>query len=116
GSSLVETPEGKIELLDTAGMQRRGKSGRGLPKFSLLRTLRAIQEAEVACLIIDGVEGPTVQDAHIAAYVLESGTAVVVVVNKWDLVEKTSDVQEQFYAKLHERLGFLPSPPIIFTS
>lgn len=116
GGAVVETEVGPIELLDTAGMLRRGKSGRGIPKFSLLRTLRAISEAQVVCLLIDAVEGPTVQDAHIASYAMDAGAAIVIVVNKWDLVEKAPDVQEQFYAELQARLGFLPSPPVVFTS
>lgn len=116
GSTVLDTAAGRMELLDTAGLLRRGKSGLGIPKFSLLRTIRTIQEAEVACLLIDGVEGPTVQDAHIASYILEAGTAVVVVVNKWDLVDKSADVQDRFYRHLQETLGFLPSPPVIFIS
>lgn len=116
GSIKVSTPDGPLEVLDTAGIQRRGKSGRGIPKFSLLRTLRAVQEADVACLLIDGEEGPTTQDAHIASYVMEAGKAIVLVVNKWDVVEKTPDVQDQFLADLGESLGFLPHPPVVFVS
>ena len=112
----IATEAGPVRLLDTAGVQRRGKSGRGIPKFSLVRTLRAISEADVVCLLVDGEEGPTVQDAHIAAYVLEAGRSVVLAVNKWDKVTKSADIQEQFFAQLQDKLGFLPSPPVVFIS
>ncbi len=112
----VATEAGPLTLLDTAGMRRRGQSGQGIPKYSLLRTLRAINEADVACLLIDADEGPTLQDAHICSYIIEAGKAIVLVVNKWDLIEKSSDVQEQWFARLEQRFGFLPSPPVVFVS
>lgn len=115
-SYQIETAAGPLELIDTAGIRRRGQSGRGMTKYSLLRTIRAINDAEVVCLLLDGVEGATTQDAHIASYIQEAGKAIVLVVNKWDLVEKAPDVQEQFYHQLQEKLGFLPSPPVVFLS
>lgn len=116
GRTTIKTPDGPMELLDTAGVMRRGKSGRGLAKYSFLRSLKAINEADVCCLLIDADEGSTVQDAHIAAYIEEAGKSILLVVNKWDLVEKTPEVQDTFYARLRERLGFLPSPPVVFLS
>ncbi len=116
GRARIETTEGPLELTDTAGLMRRGKSGRGLAKFSLLRTLRAINESDVAVLLIDAVEGPTVQDAHIASYIEEAGKSIVLAVNKWDVVEKSPEIQDEFYLALRDKLGFLPSPPVVFLS
>jgi GTP-binding protein len=82
----------------------------------LLRTLRAIGEADVVALMVDAEEGPTVQDAHIASYILEAGKGLVLVVNKWDTVEKAGDVQEQWFTKLTQSFSFLPQPPVVFLS
>ena len=112
----VTTPAGPLTVLDTAGVRRRKISGKGIPKFSLLRTIRAINDADVVALLIDATEDPTLGDAHISAYALEAGKGLVLVVNKWDAVEKGPDVQEQFFASLEKRLGFLPSPPVVFLS
>ena len=116
GSITVETKEGRLELLDTAGLPKAKRTRTGIPKYSLLRTLRAINQADVVAILVDGPEGPTVQDAHIAAYVLEAGKGIILAVNKWDLVERTEDVQDRFQAALQERLGWLPSPPVVFLS
>lgn len=116
GSVTLEAPSGPLVLLDTAGIKRRGKSGRGIAKFSLLRTLRAIGEADVVALMVDAEEGPTVQDAHIASYILEAGKGLVLVVNKWDTVEKAGDVQDEWFTKLTQSFSFLPQPPVVFLS
>ncbi|HEY8108724.1 MAG TPA: ribosome biogenesis GTPase Der [Patescibacteria group bacterium] len=113
---LLKTPQRAWRLIDTAGMARRGARSSGIPYWSLLRTLRAIANSEVAVLLVDAEEGPTLQDAHIAAHILDSGTGLVIAVNKWDLVEKAPDIQERFFAKLRKRLPFLPSPPVVFVS
>lgn len=113
---VTDSPAGPLTILDTAGVTRRGKARRGIAKYSLLRTIRAINEADVVCLLLDGAEGPTGQDARISAYVLEAGKALVLVVNKWDLVAKSADVQESFFASLHKRFSFLPHPPVVFLS
>ncbi|MDP4000473.1 MAG: ribosome biogenesis GTPase Der [bacterium] len=113
---LLKTPQRTWRLIDTAGMAKRGKRSSGIPYWSLLRTLRAIADSAVAVLLIDAEEGPTLQDAHIAAHILDSGTGLVLAVNKWDLVDKGPDVQERFFAKLRKRLPFLPSPPVVFVS
>ncbi|MEX2043393.1 MAG: ribosome biogenesis GTPase Der [Patescibacteria group bacterium] len=112
----LKTSERTWRLVDTAGLARSGRRSSGIAYWSLLRTLRAIAESDVAVLLIDAQEGPTLQDAHIAAHILDSGTGLVLAVNKWDLVEKAPDVQERFFAKLRRRLPFLPSPPVVFTS
>ena len=116
GSVTLRLEHGPLILLDTAGIKRRGKSGRGIAKFSLLRTLRAIGESDVVALMVDAEEGPTVQDAHIASYILEAGKSLVLVVNKWDTVEKAGDVQDEWFAKLGKTFAFLPQPPVVFLS
>ncbi|RLC94386.1 MAG: ribosome biogenesis GTPase Der, partial [Chloroflexi bacterium] len=77
-----------ITLIDTAGIRRRGKIERGVERYSVLRALRAIQRADVALLVIDGIDGVTAQDAHVAGFILDEWVSVVVLVNKWDAVEK----------------------------
>ncbi len=116
GSVTLESKQGPLVVLDTAGLPKAKRTRTGIPKYSLLRTLRAINQADVVAILVDGPEGPTMQDAHIAAYVLEAGKGVVVVVNKWDLVEGQEDIQERFQGMLQERLGWLPSPPVVYLS
>src|SRR5438552_1434780 len=80
-----------VTLIDTAGIRRRGRIEVGVERYSVIRTLRAIQRADVVLLVIDATEGITAQDTHIAGYVLEETKGMVLVVNKWDLVEKDSN-------------------------
>lgn len=95
----------KFELIDTAGLRKRGKVFEAIEKFSVVKTLQAIDGANVVVLLIDAIEGVTDQDAHIAGYVLESGRAVVVAVNKWDAVDDYQ--KEQVKRGLDVKLGFL---------
>jgi GTP-binding protein len=76
----------RFDLIDTAGLRRRGQVFEAVEKFSVVKTLQAIASANVVLLLIDAQQGVTDQDAHIAGYILESGCAVVVAVNKWDAV------------------------------
>ncbi|MCB0111655.1 MAG: ribosome biogenesis GTPase Der, partial [Caldilineaceae bacterium] len=78
----------ELVLIDTAGIRRRGSVEAGIEYFSVLRSMRAIDRADVALLLIDGAEGVTAQDAHVAGYVLERHKGIVVIINKWDAVEK----------------------------
>jgi GTP-binding protein len=95
----------KFELIDTAGLRRKGKVFEAIEKFSVVKTLQAIESANVVLLLIDAIEGVTDQDAHIAGYILESGRAVVVAVNKWDAVDEYQ--RELVKRSLETRLGFL---------
>ena len=95
----------KFELIDTAGLRRRGQVFEAIEKFSVVKTLQAIESASVVLLLIDATQGVTDQDAHIAGYVLESGRAVVVAVNKWDAVDEYQ--RELVKRSLETRLGFL---------
>jgi GTPase len=108
--------ERHVTLIDTAGIRRRGHIEQGVEKYSVIRTLRAISRADVVLLLIDATEGITAQDTHIAGYVLEQFKSIVLVVNKWDLVEKDSNTLAQFTAKLREELNFIPYVSFLFIS
>jgi GTP-binding protein len=95
----------RFELIDTAGLRRKGKVFEAIEKFSVVKTLQAIESASVVLLLIDATQGVTDQDAHIAGYILESGRAVVVAVNKWDAVDEYQ--RELVKRSIETRLGFL---------
>lgn len=106
----------RVTLIDTAGIRRRGKIEPGVEQYSVLRAMRAIERADVVLLLIDGEQGLIEQDLHIAGYILEAGKSVVLVVNKWDAVEKESGTMVEFERYLRHRFDFLPDSPILFTS
>lgn len=95
----------KFELIDTAGLRRRGKVFEAIEKFSVVKTLQAIESAHVVLLLIDATQGVTDQDAHIAGYILENGRAVVLAVNKWDAVDEYQ--REIVKRSIETRLPFL---------
>ncbi len=95
----------KFELIDTAGIRRKGKVFEAIEKFSVVKTLQAITSANVVLLLLDATQGVTDQDAHIAGYILESGRAVVLAINKWDAVD--SYQREQLERSIETRLAFL---------
>lgn len=105
-----------VMLIDTAGIRKRGRIERGIEKYSVLRALRAIGRADVSVLMLDAVEGPTAQDAHIAGYILEEGKSVVVAVNKWDLIEKDTHTMDEYTRRVRAALRFLDYVPILFIS
>ncbi len=95
----------KFELIDTAGLRRKGKVFEAIEKFSVVKTLQAIAEANVVLLMIDATQGVSEQDAHIAGYILESGRAVVVAINKWDAIDDYQ--RETLERSIVARLAFL---------
>jgi GTP-binding protein len=95
----------KFELIDTAGLRRKGKVFEAIEKFSVVKTLQAIESAHVVLLLLDATQGVTEQDAHIAGYILESGRAVVMAINKWDAVDKYQ--RELVERSVEQRLAFL---------
>ena len=104
----------KFELIDTAGLRRKGRVFEAIEKFSVVKTLQAIADANVVLLLLDATQGVSDQDAHIAGYVLESGRAVVVAVNKWDA---TDDYQRQTLQRsIESRLSFLKYAPVLHIS
>jgi GTP-binding protein len=105
-----------ITLIDTAGIRRRGKIDPGVEKYSVLRSLKAIERADVALLMIDATTGITAQDAHIAGFILEAWKSCVVLVNKWDAVEKDSYTMEAYTRRVHQELNFMDYVPLLFIS
>ena len=95
----------RFELIDTAGLRRKGKVFEAIEKFSVVKTLQAIENANVVLLLLDATQGVTDQDAHIAGYILESGRAVVLAINKWDAVDAYQ--RELLQRSIETRLGFL---------
>ena len=105
-----------VTLIDTAGIRRRGKIEPGIEKYSVLRALRAIDRADVALLVLDAVDGITEQDQHIAGYILDAYKSLVVIVNKWDAVEKDTYTMSTYLGEMKEKFNFLPGAPAIFIS
>ena len=105
-----------VTLIDTAGIRRRGKIDPGVEQFSVLRAFKAIERSDVALLLIDATTGITSQDAHIAGFILEQWKSCVVIVNKWDAVEKDSYTMEAYTKKIREDLNFMDYVPLLFIS
>jgi GTPase len=142
--TLVEHKGQSLVLLDTAGIRRRGHIGPGVEKYSVIRANRAIDRCDVAVLMIDGVEGITAQDTHIAGYIHDAGRGLIIIINKWDLVREAQRQAEEaaspeavvslkpggnpaaledeppdadYYRELvRERFKFAPYAPVIFAS
>jgi len=106
----------QVMLIDTAGIRKRGSIAPGVEKYSVLRSLKAMDRADVVLLLVDASEGVTAQDAHIAGYILDANKSVVVVVNKWDLVAKDSTTMDAYRDHIHSQLKFIPYAPVLFIS
>lgn len=105
-----------VTLIDTAGIRRRGKVDPGVEKFSVVRSMRAIERCDVALLLIDAIEGITAQDAHIAGYVKDEWKSTVVLVNKWDAVEKDNYSMQNYAERIRQELNFMDYVPLLFIS
>jgi len=103
-------------LVDTAGIRRRGSIDRGIERYSVLRSLKAIDRADVAVVLTDAVEGYTAQDAHVVGYVLEAGKGIVLVINKWDVVEKDGHTADDWLKALRREAPYLAWADIVFAS
>jgi GTP-binding protein len=106
----------QVTLIDTAGIRRRGKVDPGVEKFSVVRSLKAIERCDVALLMIDAVEGITDQDAHIAGYVKDALKSCVVIVNKWDAIEKDNYTMQKHSERIRQDLNFIDYVPILYIS
>jgi len=104
----------KFQLIDTAGLRRKGRVFEAIEKFSVVKTLQAIEGANVVLLLLDATQGVTDQDAHIAGYILESGRAVVLAVNKWDALDDYG--RQMLERSIELRLSFLKFAPLHFIS
>jgi len=106
----------KFVLIDTAGMRKRGKIYETTEKYSVLRSLKAIERADVVLVLINAEEGIIEQDKHIAGYAHEAGKASVLVVNKWDAIEKDDKTMRQFELRIRDQFQFMDYAPIVFLS
>lgn len=114
--SRFENEKGKYILIDTAGVRRKSKVKESIEKFSIMRTLLAIERADVCLMMIDALEGVTDQDAKIAGEAHEAGKGVIIVVNKWDEYEKETGTLERYKKEVYAKLSYLSYAPIIFIS
>ena len=105
-----------ITIIDTAGIRKRGRIETGVEKYSVLRAMKAIERADVALLVVDAYEGVKSQDTHIAGYILDEWKSVVVIINKWDLIEKDTHTMGEFTQFVRYELNFMDYVPILFTS
>ena len=114
--SQFENEKGKYILIDTAGVRRKSKVKESIEKYSIMRTLLAIERADVCLMMIDAQEGITDQDTKIAGEAHEAGKGVIIVVNKWDAIEKETGTLEKYKKEVYEKLKYLSYAPIIFIS
>ena len=116
----VDTPvtfrDRSYVLIDTAGIRRKGRVSEALEKLSVVMALKSLERTDVAVLVLDATEGVTAQDAHIAGYADAAGRALIVVVNKWDLVPRGLVQKADVVGQIYERLPFLEYAPVCFTS
>jgi GTP-binding protein len=103
-------------LVDTAGMRKRGKVDEGIERYSVLRSLSAVDNCDVCVIVVDANEGISEQDSKIAGYAHEKGKASIIAVNKWDLIEKDTNTMKQFREKVNLELGFMLYAPQIYIS
>ena len=114
--TTIRLDDQELVLVDTAGIRRRGSIEKGIERYSVLRSMKAIDSADVAIVMTDASEGYTAQDAHVVGYVLEAGKGVVLVLNKWDAVEKDEHTADQWLKRLRRDAPYLAWADIVFAS
>ena len=114
--SRFENAKGKFVLIDTAGMRRKSKVEENIEKYSVLRATMAIERSDVCLILIDAQEGVTEQDTKVAGLAHEAGKACIIVVNKWDLIDKDTKTMDHMTADIRRDLGFMTYAPILFIS
>ena len=114
--STYEKDGQKYVLIDTAGMRKRGKINENVERYSVVRALSAVDRADVCLIMVDATEGITEQDTKIAGYVHEAGKASIIVVNKWDIVEKETNTMKNFKNRVKEQFNFMMYAPSMFIS
>jgi len=112
----IEVDGEPLVLVDTAGIRRRGSIERGIERYSVLRSMKAIDSADVAVVMTDATEGYTAQDAHVVGHVLDAGKGIVLVLNKWDAVEKDEYTADQWLKRLRRDAPYLAWADIVFAS
>ena len=116
----IDTPfsyhEQDFVVIDTAGMRKKGRIYENVEKYSLLRALKAIDRSDVCLLVIDAKEGIIEHDKHIASYALEAGKAIIIVVNKWDVIENKDEEMKRFTKEIRNNFQFMTFAPIVFLS
>lgn len=105
-NAVFKTKDLEIEIVDTAGLRRRGKIEKGIEKFSSLRVIKTLQDTDIALLLIEGPEGVIAQDMHIAQIILEAHKGFVLIINKWDIVEKTGSITAEYDKYLDQKFAF----------
>ena len=114
--SDFENEYGKYTFIDTAGVRKKAKVNESIEKFSVMRTLLAIERADVCLVLIDALEGVTDQDAKILGEAHEAGKGIIIVVNKWDEVEKDTGTLEKYKKEVKEKLSYAGYAPVVFIS
>ena len=112
----VENEHGKFVFIDTAGIRRHAKIDSKIEHYSVLRAKSAVERANVCCIMIDATQGVTEQDERIAGIAHESGKPSIIVINKWDLIDKDSKTVDNFTKEVYEALGYMQYAPVIFVS
>ena len=114
--SVVTRGEDSFLFIDTAGIRKQSKVNKAIERFSVMRAMMAIERADVCLLMIDAVDGVTEQDTKIAGMAHDSGKAVIIVINKWDLIEKETSTQAEFEKKVRTQLAYMTYAPVMFIS
>lgn len=114
--TFFETEDRRYILIDTAGIRRKSRIGIATEKYSVIRALRAVDRSEVVLLVIDATDGVTEQDKKIAGYCHEQGKAMVILINKWDLITKDDRTADKYTREIREELSFIRFAPIVFVS
>lgn len=114
--TVVENEHGRFVFIDTAGIRRKARVDEAIEKYSVLRSYMAVDRADVCVIVIDALEGFTEQDSKVAGYAHEKGKASIVVINKWDAVEKTDRTMDEYTKRLAEDFSFMSYVPFLFIS
>ncbi len=112
----VENEKSKFMFIDTAGIRRKSKIQENIEKYSIIRSWTAVERSDVCVIMIDAQEGVTEQDTKIAGYAHDQGKASIIVVNKWDLIDKETGTLEEYTSKIRNKLSFMPYAPVLFIS
>jgi len=115
-TAFFQSDNMKIKILDTAGLRKPGKIERGIEKYSALRTFKAIESSDVTMIVIDGEEGIAAQDLHIAGMAKDLGKGLIILVNKWDAVEKDNKTMSKYLTTLQHKFDFTYWAPVVFVS